>query len=90
MGLGETGEALDLQDSDATSMAPPFDERTRMMVDYACRAKRASSVKRLVQRARCGFRRGDGRHDLRRTRHRRHPDTGDRHLPCSWTGAPTW
>lgn len=35
MGLGEMVEALDLQDSDATSMALPFDERTRMMVDYA-------------------------------------------------------
>lgn len=55
MGLGETVEALDLQDSDATSMAPPFDERTRMMVDYAYEAKRASSVKRLVQRARLRF-----------------------------------
>lgn len=55
MGLGEMVEALDLQDADATTMAVPFDERVRMMVDYAYEAKRAFSVKRLVQRARLRF-----------------------------------
>ena len=33
----------------------PFDERVRMVVDHAWEAKRASSVKRLTQRARLRF-----------------------------------
>ena len=53
--MGEMVEALDLQEADRTSMAVPFDERIRMMVDYAWEAKRASSVRRLVQRARLRF-----------------------------------
>ena len=55
LNMGEMVEALDLQDSDRTTMAVPFDERVRMMVDYAYEAKYASSVKRLVQRAKLRF-----------------------------------
>lgn len=55
LSMGEMVEALDLQDSDRTTMAVPFDERMRMIVDYAWEAKRASSVKRLVQRAKLRF-----------------------------------
>lgn len=55
LSMGEMVEALDLQEADRTSMAVPFDERIRMMVDYAWEAKRASSVRRLVQRARLRF-----------------------------------
>ena len=36
-------------------MGMPFDERVRMMVDHAHEAKRASSVRRLTQRARLRF-----------------------------------
>ena len=35
LGMAEMVEALDLQESDKTTMAVPFDERMRMMVDYA-------------------------------------------------------
>ncbi|WP_418863806.1 ATP-binding protein [Slackia exigua] len=55
LNMGEMVEALDLQGADKTTMAVPFDERVRMMVDYAYEAKRASSVKRLVQRAKLRF-----------------------------------
>ena len=55
LNMGEMVDALDLQESDRTSMAVPFDERVRMMVDYAYEAKYASSVKRLVQRAKLRF-----------------------------------
>lgn len=55
LSMGEMVEALDLQEAGRTSMAVPFDERIRMMVDYAWEAKRASSVRRLVQRARLRF-----------------------------------
>lgn len=51
MGMGEMVGALDLQDAGGTAAAMPFGERVRMMVGYACEAKRAPSVKRLVQRA---------------------------------------
>lgn len=53
--LREMVEALDLQEADRTVMAVPFDERMRMMVDYAHEAKRSSSVKRLVARAKLRF-----------------------------------
>lgn len=55
MGMGEMVEALDLQERDGTSMAVPFDDRVRMMVDYAYEEKYAASVKRLVGRARLRF-----------------------------------
>ena len=55
MNMGEMVEALDLQEADRTCMGMPFDERVRMMVDYACETKRFSSVKRLTQRARLRF-----------------------------------
>lgn len=55
LSMGEMVEALDLQEADGTSMAVPFDERICMMVDYAWEAKYASSVRRLVQRARLRF-----------------------------------
>lgn len=45
MSMGEMVDALDLQDSDRTCMAMPFEERVRMMVDHAYEEKRASSVK---------------------------------------------
>lgn len=55
MNLGEMVDALDLQDADKTTMAVPFDDRIRMMVDYAYEEKYASSVKRLIQRAKLRF-----------------------------------
>ena len=55
MGMGEMVEAADLQDADRTADAMPFCERVRMMVDYAYEAKYASSVKRLLQRAKLRF-----------------------------------
>ena len=55
MSLGEMVEALDLQDADRTTMAMAFDDRVRMLVDYAYEAKCASSIKRLVQRAKLRF-----------------------------------
>ena len=55
MGMAEMVEALDLQDADRTVDAMPFGERVRMMVDYAYEAKYASSVKRLLQRAKLRF-----------------------------------
>lgn len=55
MSMGEMVEALDLQEADRTVMAVPFDERMRMMVDYAYEAKHSSSVKRLVARAKLRF-----------------------------------
>lgn len=55
MSMGEMVEALDLQDADRTCMAMPFDERVRMMVDYAWEEKRSASVKRLVTRAHLRF-----------------------------------
>ena len=55
MGMGEMVEALDLQESDRTVMAVPFDDRFKMAVDYAYEEKYALSVKRLVQRARLRF-----------------------------------
>ena len=55
MSMGEMVDALDLQDSDRTCMAMPFEERVRMMVDHAYEEKRASSVKRLVGRAHLRF-----------------------------------
>ena len=45
MGMGEMVEALDLQERDGASMAVPFDDRVRMMVDYAYEEKYAASVK---------------------------------------------
>lgn len=48
MSMGEIADALDLQDSDRTCMAMPFEERVRMMVDHAYEEKRASSVKMPV------------------------------------------
>lgn len=53
--MGEMVEALDLQEADRTCMSMPFDERVRMMVDHACKAKHSSSVKRLTQRAQLRF-----------------------------------
>ena len=55
MGMGEIVDALDLQESDKTTMAVPFDDRVKMAVDYAYEEKYASSVKRLVQRAKLRF-----------------------------------
>lgn len=55
MSMGEMVDALDLQDSDRTCMAMPFEERIRMMVDHAYEEKRASSVRRLVGRAHLRF-----------------------------------
>lgn len=55
MNMGEMADGLDMQDADRTCMAMPFDERIRMMVDYAWEEKRAASVKRLTQRARLRF-----------------------------------
>ncbi len=53
--MGEMVEALDMQEADRTCMGMPFNERVRMMVDHAHEAKRASSVRRLTQRARLRF-----------------------------------
>lgn len=55
MNMSEMVDALDLQEGDRTIMSVPFDERVRMVVDHAWEAKRASSVKRLTQRARLRF-----------------------------------
>ena len=55
MSMGEMVDALDLQDADRTCMAMLFEERVRMMVDHAYEEKRASSVRRLVGRARLRF-----------------------------------
>lgn len=55
MAMGEMVDALDIQDADSTCIAVPFDERMRMVVDYAYEEKRASSVKRMLQRARLRF-----------------------------------
>lgn len=55
MGMAEMIEALDLQEADRTCASVPFDERVRMMVDHAWEEKRASSVRRLTQRARLRF-----------------------------------
>ena len=55
MNMGEMVDALDLQESDRTTMAVPFDDRMRMAVDYAYEEKYASSVRRLVQRAKLRF-----------------------------------
>lgn len=53
--MGEMVDALDMQDADLSCMSAPFDERVRMMVDYAWEEKRAASVKRLMGRARLRF-----------------------------------
>ena len=55
MNMGEMVDALDLQESDRTTMAVPFDDRMRIAVDYAYEEKYASSVRRLVQRAKLRF-----------------------------------
>ena len=55
LNMGEMVEALDLQDADRTCMTVPFDDRIRMAVDYAYEAKYASSVKRLISRAKLRF-----------------------------------
>lgn len=55
MGMAEMIEALDLQEADRTCASVPFDERVRMMVDHAWEERRASSVRRLAQRARLRF-----------------------------------
>ena len=55
MSMGEMLEALDMQDADATCMAVPFADRIKMAVDYTYEAKYASSVKRLLARARLRF-----------------------------------
>lgn len=53
--MSEMVDALDLQEGDRTIMSVPFDERVRMVVDHAWEAKRASSARRLTQRARLRF-----------------------------------
>ena len=55
LNMGEMVDALDMQDADLSCMSVPFDERVRMMVDYAWEEKRAASVKRLIGRARLRF-----------------------------------
>ncbi|MCH3947238.1 MAG: ATP-binding protein [Olsenella sp.] len=55
MSMGEMVDALGLQEADRTCVGVPFDERVRTMVDHAHEAKRASSVRRLTQRARLRF-----------------------------------
>lgn len=55
MNMSEMVDALDPREGDRTIMSVPFDERVRMVVDHAWEAKRASSVKRLTQRARLRF-----------------------------------
>lgn len=53
--MSEMVDALDLQEGDRTIMSVPFDERAGMVVDHAWEAKRASSARRLTQRARLRF-----------------------------------
>ena len=53
--MSEMVDALDLREGDRTIMSVPFDERVRMVVDHAWEAKRASSARRLTQRARLRF-----------------------------------
>lgn len=55
MAMGEMLDALDTQEADRTCMAMPFNERIRMMVDYAYEEKHAASVKRMLQRAKLRF-----------------------------------
>lgn len=55
LNMGETVDALDMQDADLSCMSVPFDERVRMMAGYAWEEKRAASVKRLIGRARLRF-----------------------------------
>lgn len=55
LGMSEMVEALDLQESDKASMVMVFDDRVRMMVDYAYEAKYGSCLKRLVARAKLRF-----------------------------------
>ena len=53
--MSEMVDALDPREGDRTIMSVPFDERVRMVVDHAWEAKRASSARRLTQRARLRF-----------------------------------
>ena len=53
--MSEMVDAPGPREGDRTIMSVPFDERVRMVVDHAWEAKRASSVKRLTQRARLRF-----------------------------------
>lgn len=55
MNMSEMVDALDPREGDRTIMSVPFDERVRMVVDHAWEAKRASSARRLTQRARLRF-----------------------------------
>ena len=55
LNMGEMVEALDMQDSDLSCMAVPFDDRMKMAVDYVYEEKYAASVKRLIGRARLRF-----------------------------------
>ena len=55
LNMGEMVDALDMQDSDLSCMAVPFDERMKMAVDYVYEEKYAASVKRLLQRAKLRF-----------------------------------
>lgn len=55
MNMSEMVDALDPREGDRTIMSVPFDARVRMVVDHAWEAKRASSARRLTQRARLRF-----------------------------------
>lgn len=55
LNMTEMAYVLDLQESDNTYAAVSFDERMRMAIDYLYEEKRASSVKRLLGRARLRF-----------------------------------
>ena len=55
MSMGEMVDALDLQGSDRTCAAMPFEGRVLMMVDYTYEEKRGASVRRLTARAHLRF-----------------------------------
>ena len=53
--MSEMVDALDPREGDRTIMSVPFDERAGMVAGHAWEAKRASSARRLTQRARLRF-----------------------------------
>ena len=55
MNMSEMVDALDPREGDRTIMSVPFDERAGMVAGHAWEAKRASSARRLTQRARLRF-----------------------------------
>lgn len=55
MQVSEIVDACDIPDSDNTYSALPFEERLKLIVDYAYEEKKVASVKRLTSRARLRF-----------------------------------